>query len=785
MRQLHRLLAILALTVSGMASLRLQAQTAESHTFLVNRAVPDGNAAGLSDVRLLESAIRSIASLRVRLKIAGEFNGDLYGYVRHSSGLSVLLNRPGRDGTHPFGHADDGFDVAFQTAATNGWVSTYGTLRRPPVGSPLTGDWEPDGRTVDPSLPAGDSPPSASLTNFNGLSGTGEWTLYLADIESGGTNTLVEWGLDLAGGPVITSQPASTTVAFGGRTALTVAATGSAPLGFQWHRGPAPLPGETAATLAFANAQPSQAGAYYVVVSDANGSVTSALASVTVTLPADGSKPTVTVTAPSALPPTVTSNRFQMSGTARDNLALSNVVVVPDAGSPVVATGTTLWTAQVELVPGTNIFHIQANDYSGNSSPSLQRSIFYQVQQPISLSVLGGGRVTGATNGQLLTLGRGYRLTATPNPGMLFSNWSGTVPSSSNVVSFVMQSNTVLAATFVADAFLPRLGGYYGLFYDSNNIDHASSGLFSAMVKPAGQFVGQLRNGTRSYPLSGRFALNGRTTNTVRGAGLSPLTIELTFGLSGAAEITGRVTDGAWSSPLAAYRSTFQAGTNPATAVAGYNTLLLPGAEEDPLAPGGDGFASFAVALNGRATLLGMMADGSRITHRSVIVGTDRAPVYIPMQAGKGSVFGWLQLRPLNSTNVEGMLYWARAPGPSPIYYTNGFLLSTLAHGSLYTPPGINPILDLDAGSLLLSGGNLVQPFTNAVAFGPAGRITNREASDLKITVVPLKGLFRGQVTPPGAPSPVSFQGIVLQGERVGGGFFKGTTNIGRVLIEP
>ena len=68
----------------------LQAQTIESYTFTTNRVVPDGNAAGVSDVRTLNSAIGAITSLKVRLKVAGEFNGDLHAYVRHSSGYVVL-----------------------------------------------------------------------------------------------------------------------------------------------------------------------------------------------------------------------------------------------------------------------------------------------------------------------------------------------------------------------------------------------------------------------------------------------------------------------------------------------------------------------------------------------------------------------------------------------------------------------------------------------------------------------------------------------------------------------
>jgi subtilisin-like proprotein convertase family protein len=177
----------------------LQAQTIESYTFTTNRLVPDGDASGLSDVRSVPSAIGQITSLSVRLKITGEFNGDIYGYLRHSSGFTVLLNRPGKTAANDFGYADSGFNVTFQTGATNGDVHIYENSMTPAAGFPLTGFWQPDGRNVDPATVTDASPRTTSLTNFNNLNATGTWTLYLADVASGGTNMLTEWGIDITG----------------------------------------------------------------------------------------------------------------------------------------------------------------------------------------------------------------------------------------------------------------------------------------------------------------------------------------------------------------------------------------------------------------------------------------------------------------------------------------------------------------------------------------------------------------------------------------------------------
>jgi hypothetical protein len=40
---------------------------------------------------------------------------------------------------------------------------------------------------------------STSLTNFNGLSAAGEWTLFVADVDMGATNMLNEWALEITG----------------------------------------------------------------------------------------------------------------------------------------------------------------------------------------------------------------------------------------------------------------------------------------------------------------------------------------------------------------------------------------------------------------------------------------------------------------------------------------------------------------------------------------------------------------------------------------------------------
>ena len=205
---------ILLVLLAAVSPLLLQAQTTESFTFITNRLVPDGNFSGLNDVRSVTTAVGNISSLNVRLKVAGEYNGDLYVYLRHTNGFVVLLNRVGKTATDDFGYGDSGFDVTFATGAANGDIHVYQTVTNLAAGSPLLGLWQPDGRNVDPATVTDLSPRTTSLTNFNGLNGAGEWTLYLADASSGGSNQLVQWSLDISGAatPTLTwTNPADIT----------------------------------------------------------------------------------------------------------------------------------------------------------------------------------------------------------------------------------------------------------------------------------------------------------------------------------------------------------------------------------------------------------------------------------------------------------------------------------------------------------------------------------------------------------------------------------------------
>jgi hypothetical protein len=153
--------------------------------------VPDGNPTGWNDTRNVSDipAGLKIGGVSVTFTVSGGYNGDLYGYLSHAGALVPLLNRvgtgTGSEPTYSFGYDDAGFNaVTLADGGANGNIHTYGGGLVP------TGTYAPD---------------SGGLTfagTFGGLTPNGNWTLFLADLSSGGgQSTLVGWSLSITAVP--------------------------------------------------------------------------------------------------------------------------------------------------------------------------------------------------------------------------------------------------------------------------------------------------------------------------------------------------------------------------------------------------------------------------------------------------------------------------------------------------------------------------------------------------------------------------------------------------------
>lgn len=85
--------------------------------------------------------------------------------------------------------------------------------------------------------------------------------------------------------PAFTTQPASVAAVKGANVSFNAAATGTAPLSYQWFKNGAALTGATAPTLSLVNVQATNAGSYTVTVKNAAGAANSSAATLTLNIP--------------------------------------------------------------------------------------------------------------------------------------------------------------------------------------------------------------------------------------------------------------------------------------------------------------------------------------------------------------------------------------------------------------------------------------------------------------------------------------------------------------------
>ena len=167
--------------------------------------------------------------------------------------------------------------------------------------------------------------------------------------------------------------------------------------------------------------------------------------------------PTLTIAAP------VSGQRwsntvFTVTGKARDNLRMSNVVCQINGGAwsnAATANGWTNWTTAVNLVPGTNTISAYAVDTSGNVSTTSSASFQFVVTNQLQIHTVGLGTISPNDSNVWLEIGRNYSITSSPAKGFVFTNWvistnwiGGTKTSKTNLM-FMMASNLTLQACFM------------------------------------------------------------------------------------------------------------------------------------------------------------------------------------------------------------------------------------------------------------------------------------------------------------------------------------------------
>ncbi|RJQ14557.1 hypothetical protein C4553_00585 [Candidatus Parcubacteria bacterium] len=281
--------------------------------------------------------------------------------------------------------------------------------------------------------------------------------------------------------PSISTQPQSQTANVGSMVSLSVVATGTPPLSFQWRKDGSNIQGATSSTFTIASVATSDAGSYTVVVSNSAGSVTSSAATLTVNQPPSittqpqsqvvnvGDSVTFSVVASGTAPLSfqwrkdgsniqgATASTFTIASVATSDAGSYTVVVSNSAGS-VTSSAATLTVNQpapsITMVTPDNIFclreciigniSVRGSGFSSSQSVSVSHGVLLGAQLVSSTEILltvsfdqftwSPGLVTitvngpsGTATGRLAFLGNLNTLTCSPTHCYQLEQGTGTV----------------------------------------------------------------------------------------------------------------------------------------------------------------------------------------------------------------------------------------------------------------------------------------------------------------------------------------------------------------------
>jgi len=264
--------------------------------------------------------------------------------------------------------------------------------------------------------------------------------------------------------PAMLSQPLGQSILLGSNATFTATATGDATLGYQWYFNSAPLAdggrvyGSTTANLSIANVQTTDGGSYQLVVTNHSGSVTSAVASLTVLVPAFI---TVQPTNQTVILGSNATFSASAGGTAPFGyLWYSNGVPLANSGRYSGVTSTSLAITGVQTNDSGPGFQLVVTNNYGSATSAVA-----------TLTVLVPAQITGQPASQAVLLGSNATFAVTvTGSGPLAYQWffNGALLSDGNRISGSVTPALAVSSVQPGDA-----GGYAVVI--SNSINSVSS----------------------------------------------------------------------------------------------------------------------------------------------------------------------------------------------------------------------------------------------------------------------------------------------------------------------
>ncbi|HXP59547.1 MAG TPA: hypothetical protein VN829_03595, partial [Dongiaceae bacterium] len=430
----------------------------------------------------------------------------------------------------------------------------------------------------------------------------------------------------------------------------------------------------------------------------------------------------------------------------------------------------------------TYAFFSLARDSAGNQQavpavPDLTLSV-------LTASVSGDGSLapdyTGASFKQV---GASYIIEALPALGSTFTGWTGGLTSSASSLTFTMRAGLSLQANFAPTPYAQTNGTYYGLFYPTDGATAAQSGAITLTTTAKRNFTAKLQMAGASYSISGQLDPTGAwSKNGIPRPGQSSLNVQLA--MRGTDYLRGSIGTTNWTAAITAERAVYD-GKKSLAPQTGQYTLVIAGTNGSTLLPAGYGYGTLSVSAAGKTAFAASLADGTKVSQSAIVGASGQCPLYVPLYQSSGSVLSWLAFD--GAQGLGGDLAWSKPNLPTSKYYPAAFSWLTSVYGARYRPPGRGTNVLGSANSsltLTLEGGNLSRTVTSQITLNANNQANDASGKKVNLTFTPATGLFSGSVPNPDAPrKTVSFNGVVLQSQTNGWGYFLGTNQSGQVFL--
>jgi regulation of enolase protein 1 (concanavalin A-like superfamily) len=267
--------------------------------------------------------------------------------------------------------------------------------------------------------------------------------------------------------PVISVQPTNRTVSLGGSTTFTVTVTSTTALTYQWYFNGVKISGATANVYTRTNAQFTNAGPYYVAITNSGGSLNSTNALLNVTPPTND-----------VLAAPWVSTDIGTVGLVGSAYSVSNLYTVNGAGASLSGAVADQFHYVYQTMPGNGSITAKVVGQSGTNVNGYAGIMIRETTATGSAFMFAARQGNGTVVARSRT-STGGSTTSSNGPSLSLPNYWLELSRTNNKISAFASSNGTAWVTVQTNAFTMATNVTLGLFVTSGNTNVLDSDLFT------------------------------------------------------------------------------------------------------------------------------------------------------------------------------------------------------------------------------------------------------------------------------------------------------------------